>query len=68
MEIAVILLLFLNDNQEFFDKQAQLRAEGYKWRYIECREPLPGQVEGKDYISLNRTDTHPGYVCNELKK
>jgi len=68
MGIAVILMLFLNDNQEFIDKQAQLRAEGYEWERIECREPLDGQVEGRDYIPQGRTDTHPGYVCNELKK
>lgn len=68
MGFAILLAMFVNDNQEFLEKEKQLRDEGYRWESIECREPLPGQVEGRDYISQGKTDTHPGYVCHELKK
>jgi hypothetical protein len=68
MGFVILFAMFVNDNQEFLEKEKQLRAEGYRWESIECREPLPGQVEGRDYISQGKTDTHPGYVCNELKK
>lgn len=70
MGFVILFAMFMNDNQEFLEMEKTKRAEGYTWQRIEggCREPLPGQVEGRDYISQGKTDTHPGYVCNELKK
>lgn len=70
MGFAIVLMLFMHDNHEFLEMEAERRADGYTWERIEggCQEPDPEFVEGKDYISQGKTDTHPGVVCNQLVK
>ena len=59
--IAVILLLFAEDNKEFFALSHQQQQEGHQWEMIDpdCRPP------GQGTLALVDGD---GNVCWQLEK
>tara|TARA_B110000046_G_scaffold168157_1_gene186337 strand:+ start:6875 stop:7084 length:210 start_codon:yes stop_codon:yes gene_type:complete len=63
--LAIIGVLFFNENAEFFAQADKNLAAGMTWQVIEdgCRAPQKGEL----YIASVDTTTGKEYVCFKLK-